>query len=71
MNNKRRKEIQHMIERIESLVQNILDEEQESFENMPENLQYSENGMISEEAQENLEAAVGALEDAICYLEEI
>lgn len=71
MNNKRRKEIQHMIERIESLVQNILDEEQESFENMPENLQYSENGMISEEAQENLEAAVGALEDAIYYLEEI
>ena len=71
MNNKRRKEIQHMIERIESLVQNILDEEQESFENMPENLQYSENGMISEVAQENLEAAVGALEDAIYYLEEI
>ena len=38
---------------------------------MPENLQASENGMISEEAQENLEAAVEVLEDAICYLEEI
>ena len=31
----------------------------------------SERGMDSEEAQENLEAAVDALEEAISYLEEI
>ena len=71
MNNKRRKEIKEAITKIEILVQNILDEEQESFENMPENLQSSENAIISEDAQENLEAAIEALEEAIAYLEEI
>ena len=71
MNNKRRKEIKEAITKIEILVQNILDEEQESFENMPENLQSSEIAIISEDAQENLEAAIEALEEAIAYLEEI
>lgn len=71
MNKERRKRIIDAIAKIESLVQSILDDEQEAYDNMPESLQYSNNGIASEEAQENLEAAVDALEEAISYLEEI
>jgi hypothetical protein len=38
---------------------------------MPESLQSSDNGIASENAQENLESAIEALEEAISYLEEI
>lgn len=71
MNKQRRKEIKVAIEQIQDLVDSILSEEQTAFENMPEGLQASENGVISEEAQENLEAAIESLEEAISYLEEI
>ena len=71
MNKERRKKIIDAIYKIEELVQNILDEEQDAYDNMPENLQESENGMISEDAQESLDSAIDALEEAISYLEEI
>ena len=74
MNKERRKRIADAISaisKIETLIQNILDDEQEAYDNMPEGLQISENGMISEEAQENLDSAIEALEEAISYLEEI
>lgn len=74
MNKARRKQIQDAIIRIESLtsfVQGILDDEQEAFDNMPESLQESDNGMASQEAQDNLESAIESLEEAIGCLEEI
>lgn len=74
MNKKRRVQIQEVIAKIDdisSLLQGILDDEQEAFENMPEGLQSSENGMVSEEAQGSLEAAIEALEESIVCLEEI
>jgi hypothetical protein len=74
MNKERRKKVTDAIAaigKIEELIQNILDEEQEAFDNMPEGLQTSDNGIVSEEAQENLDAAIDALEEAISYLEEI
>lgn len=71
MNKARRMQIKEAIQRIEDLMQNILSDEQEAYDNMPENLQGSYRGMESEEAQENLEAAIEALEEAISYLEEI
>ena len=71
MNKARRKEIQDAVKKIEGLVQNILDDEQEAYDNMPESLQESENGSNSVDAQESLEAAIDALEEAISYLEEI
>ena len=70
-NKERRKQVKDVIMRIAALVQNILDDEEEAFDNMPEGLQASENGMVSEEAQDNLSAAIDALEEAISYLEEI
>ena len=71
MNNARRKQIKIAIRNIEDLVQSILDEEEEAYDNMPECLQESANGMNSVDAQENLEAAIEALEDAASYLEDI
>ena len=71
MNNKRRKKIQDVIRKLQNLLEEILDEEQEAFDNMPEGLQESANGMISQDAQDNLDAAIEALEEAIYYLEDI
>jgi hypothetical protein len=74
MNKERRKRIADAIAaigKIESLVQNILDDEQEAYDNMLEGVKSSENGIISEEAQDNLDSAIEALEEAISYLEEI
>lgn len=71
MNKERRNQIKQAIWRIEDLVQNILDDEQEAYDNMPEGLQMSTNGIVSEEAQDNLEMAIEALEEAISYLEDI
>ena len=71
MNKARRKEIQKAIEKIEDLVQQMRDDEEDAFNSMPEGLQESENGLVSQEAQENLEAAIDALEEAISYLEDI
>ena len=64
-------QIKKAVQRIEELVQDILNEEEEAYNNMPESLQDSNNGMCSVEAQENLEAAIEALEEAISCLEEI
>ena len=71
MNNERRKEIQKAINLIENLVQSILNEEQDAYENMPEGLQESVNGVNSIDAQDSLEAALDALEEAIFCLEEV
>ena len=70
MNNKRRKEIANVIRQLESVVSIILAEEEEAFDNMPESLQNSERGDISQEAQDNLSCAVDSLEEAISYLED-
>lgn len=71
MNKTRRKQIQTAIQQIEALVQNILDDEQAAYDNMPESLQESENGLISADAQESLDAAIEALEEAVACLEEV
>ena len=71
MNMTRRKQIQQAIQRIEDLLQTILDDECEAYDNIPENLLESERAINSAEAQENLEAAIDSLEEAISYLEEI
>ena len=70
MNKQRRREIIEVIKRIEKIVSSILSDEEEAFDNMPENLQNSERGDISQDAQDNLSWAVDSLEEAISYLEE-
>lgn len=70
MNNKRRKEIANTIRQIENVVSSILADEEDAFDNMPESLQGSERGDISQEAQGNLSSAIDALEEAIICLED-
>ncbi len=74
MNKQRRTEIKSIISELEiikSRLDNVLSDEQYSFDNMPENLQYSMRGEESQEAIDYMEEAVSNLEEAISQLEEI
>lgn len=72
MNNDRRKalagvrgEIEELQERVSSIVtqlEELKDEEQEYFDNMPESLQGGEKGDMAAEAVSNLENAISDLE---------
>lgn len=73
MNQIRRKKIRKAIEtlnNVRSVVDQILDEEQDSFDNTPEALQDSEKGDKMQEAISQLEDAVDNIDDAIESLEE-
>lgn len=68
MNKTRRNDIYNVITRIEmakNALQALLDEEQDSFDNMPENLQGSMRGMESEESIDTMSEAIESLEEAI------
>lgn len=83
MNKVRRKRITSVIGTLENItgydlietakdeIEDILWEEEDAYENMPENLQYSMRGEESSDAIDSLQEAVDALEDAIELLEEI
>ena len=74
MNNARRKEIKRVVDMVQEsvgLLEQILADEEEAFDNMPESLQSSDNGMTSEDAQDKLSDAIADLEIAIESLEEI
>ena len=74
MNKIRRNQIQQTIQQIEEIrndLQDILNEEYEAYDNMPDGLKYSERGETSEDAQANMESAIDSLEEAMSYLEEI
>ena len=66
MNNYRRKDIANIIQQLEELkeqVTNVISEEQEYLDNIPENLQMSEKA-------ENSQNAISELENAECYIDE-
>jgi hypothetical protein len=70
MNNERRERIRKIITALEALnnhLNDILSEEQNAFDAMPEGPQASERGDKAQEAISNLEAA--ALDDIISSLE--
>ena len=70
MNNERRKEIRKICDQIENLVgklDDILFEEQDSYENMIGD----ERKEASEEAQDCIEAAKDSLSEAVESLEEV
>ena len=74
MNRERRAKIKAQINRINEIaasLQDIMDEEQDYFDNMPENLQGSIRGDAAEEAISTLDDAVSALEDVTSSLEEL
>lgn len=74
MNKQRRKDIDRLKNLINTLkddLENILNDEQDYFDNMPENLQGSLRGEESEDAISNMEDAIENLSDAIESLEEV
>lgn len=74
MNKARRDQLRKVIQKIEDIikvVENILYDEQDAYDNIPDSLKESDRGNESIEAQDNIEAAIEALEQASSYLEEM
>lgn len=74
MNNDRRKKIKKIIidmESIKALLEDVLIDEESSFDNMPEGLQYSEKGEASQEAIDLMNEAVEGFEEVIDNLNSI
>ena len=74
MNKKRRKEIENLRESIsetKAKLQDLLDEEQQAFDNMPESIQESERGEEMQVFFVYMEAAIDSLEEATESLTEI
>lgn len=80
MNNQRRKELNNIaaamenvstpvdieeLEGIKSDIEMVLMDEEMAFESMPENLQYSMRGEASQEAQDNMNEAIDAIDEFI------
>lgn len=74
MNKQRKQKIRQVITNIEICrenLENLLDEEQDYFDNIPENLQGSIRGSNSEDAIDIMESCIDSLEDVISELEDI
>lgn len=72
MNNYRRKDIANIIQQLEELkeqITNVMSEEQEYYDNIPENLQMSEKAENSQNAISELENAECSIDEAISSLQ--
>ena len=72
MNNTRRKEpgrLAAQLEEVKDALENLKGEEEEYLENMPESIQGSERGERAGEAIDNMDTALGALDEAISCME--
>ena len=58
------------LETLKSKIEEIQNDEQEAYDNLPESLQYSERGEAMESAIENLESAYNEIDSIIDNLEE-
>lgn len=73
MNNIRRSSLKALIEKLNEMdslreeimsgIQDVLDEEQESYDNLPESLQYSDRG---DQMQENIDSMNSVIDDLDC-----
>lgn len=71
MNNKKRislREAVLLLEKASQTVSNVLDNEQDCLDEMPENLQASENYERMEAAVDNMEEAMERMDSAIEYI---
>lgn len=72
MNKQRRKRITEAIELLEQaqqIIEEVKDEEQEAYDNLPEGLQCGERGEAMKEAVNNLEESYDSVGDIIDTLE--
>ena len=73
MNEARRKQIQQalaLIEQAKGLLEVVLAQEQEDFDNMPEDLRNDETGQRAEDAIDALERATTCCDDVLSACEE-
>jgi len=73
MNKERRKKLQNIVERLEAVksdLENVTDEEQTAYDNMPESLQETDRGDAMQEAIEAMESARDSIEEAIDSVKE-
>ena len=73
MNNTRRRElirINNALEELKDRVDDVMCEEQDSFNNLTDNLQQTERGQAMEEVINNLDDALNAIEEAIDCISE-
>lgn len=74
MNNEQRKQLKNWIIKMEGLkteLENYLNNEQEKFDNIPENLQGSQRAQDSEDAIGCMEEAIELFDEIISIIEEI
>lgn len=74
MNNERRKALEEINETIGGLfaqVEELRDQENEAYDNLPESLQNSARGEAMQTAIDNLDYLQSSLEEAAGYIEEI
>lgn len=74
MNKARRKELSKAIDLLYeaiSIIETVKDEEEESYYNLPESLQYGERGETMQEYIDTMDEAYSEIEDKITELEEI
>ena len=64
------KSVLSLLERARSLTEDVLDEERDALDNIPENLLCSEKCEAIERAVDNLEDAVDSIEEAVDKIEE-
>jgi flagellar biosynthesis chaperone FliJ len=74
MNKNRRQQLRKWLEDIEAIkneLENIMDDEQDYYDQIPENLQGGQRACDSEEAIDQMNEAIDALDEAISCVEEI
>ena len=72
MNARRRKQLEGIIDRLTDLradLEQIMDEEIEARDNVPESLQDSERYYAMDEACNNMDSALNSIDEAIDYAE--
>lgn len=73
MNNKRRKQIEEIIEKLEVATNDLnllMSEEQDAFDNLPSSFQEGETGQKMEEAISNIEYAISDIESVVTSLQD-
>ncbi len=71
MNKQRRKELDTIYRKIESLMQDlttVCGEEEDAYENLPESFQESDRGETMYNAIDNMESALSSLGEAMDYI---
>lgn len=72
MNSKKRARLERaipIIEEAKDIVEDVMNDEQDCFDNYPPTIQESVRGMRMEDAIDSMDSAVGELEDAVSSLQ--